>query len=115
MNTNRAFSLPDVPLSAIKEDTDLLETSYLNAQNGGKENTVLMHQAEDAWDDDMLKTARYVERMAGTDSAIVLCAGFNLAKQSVPAQRSEFSVEAGKSSGSVLLRRQAVPVAKSCV
>lgn len=115
MNTNPAFPLPDVPLVVIKGDTDLLETSYLNARNGGKESTVLMHQAEAVWDDNMRKTARYVERIADVDPAIVLSAGFNLAKQPIPSQRTEFSVEAGKTSGSVLLRRQAVPGAKSYI
>jgi hypothetical protein len=38
-----------------------------------------------------------------------------LAKQPIPAQRPEFSVESGKTSGSVLLRRQAVPGAKSYI
>jgi len=115
MNANPTFPMPDVPLDVLKEDTDLLETRYLNARGGGKENTVLMHQAEDVWCDDMRKMARYVERIADEDSAIVLSAGFNLAKQPIPAQRSEFSVEAGKTSGSVLLRRQAVPGAKSYI
>jgi hypothetical protein len=31
-----------------------------------------MHQAEDVWNDDMLKTAGYVERIADEDSVIVL-------------------------------------------
>ena len=115
MTGNPAFPNPDVSLDALKEATDLLETRYLNARNGGKESTVLMHQAEDAWDDDMRILGRYVERIAGDDSAIVLSAGFNLTKQPVPAQRAEFSVETGKNSGSVILRRQAVPGAKSYI
>jgi len=115
MTENPAFPNPDVSLDALKEATDLLETRYLNARNGGKESTVLMHQAEDAWDDDMRILGRYVERIAGDDSAIVLSSGFNLTKQPIPAQRAEFSVEAGKNSGSVILRRQAVPGAKSYI
>ena len=115
MNGNPTFPMPDVPLNVLKEDNDMLEARYLSALNGGKENTILMHQAEGVWDDDMRKTARYVERIADGDSAIVLSAGFNLARQPIPAQRSEFSAEAGKSSGSVLLRRQAVPGAKSYI
>jgi len=115
MNGNPIFVGPDVPLDVLKSDTDLLETRYLSARNGGKENTVLMHQAETVWDDDMRKLARYVERIANGDSAIVLSAGFNLAKEPIPAQRSEFSAEPGENSGSVLLRRQAVPGAKSYI
>lgn len=115
MIKNPTFPTPDVPLEVLKGDTDLLETRYLNALNGGKENTVLMRQAEAVWDDNMRKMARYVERIADGDSSIVLSAGFNLAKQPIPAQRSEFSVAAGNTSGSVLLRRQAVPGAKSYI
>jgi hypothetical protein len=115
MNGNPTFPMPDVPLNVLKEATDTLEVRYLNALNGGKENTVLMRQAEVIWDDDMRKMARYVERIADGDSSIVLSAGFNLAKQPIPAQRSEFTVAPGKTSGSVLLRRQAVPGAKSYI
>jgi len=115
MSDNPAFPNPDVPLTELKDATDLLETRFLNARNGGKENTILMRQAEDIWNDKMRIEARYVERIADEDTALVLHAGFNLAKQPIPAQRTEFSAESGKSSGSVLLRRQAVPGAKSYI
>ncbi len=115
MSDNPTFPSPDVPLNELKDATDLLETRYLDARNGGKENTVLMRQSEEAWNDKMRKEARYVERIADEDTAIVINAGFNLAKQPIPAQRSEFSAEPGKSSGSVFLRRQAVPGAKSYI
>jgi hypothetical protein len=115
MSDNASFPNPDVPLNELKDANDLLEVSHLSARNGGKEKTVLMRQAEEAWNDKMRKEARYVERIADEDPAIVISAGFNLAKQPIPAQRSEFSAEPGKSSGSVLLRRQAVPGAKSYI
>jgi hypothetical protein len=115
MSDNATFPNPDVPLSELKVATDVLETRYLDAQNGGKENTVLMHQAEEVWDDMMRKLARYVERMAGEDSSIVLNAGFDLAKQPIPSQRPEFSAEPGTNSGAVLLRRRVVPGAKSYI
>jgi len=115
MLANPSFPTPDVPLEVLRSSTDEMETRFLNARNGGKENTVLMRQAEGVWDDQMRITARYVERIAGDDSAVALSAGFNLAKQPIPAQRTEFSVEAGKISGTVLLRRQAVPGAKSYI
>lgn len=115
MSDNPSFPNPDVPLTELKDATDVLEARYLDARNGGKENTVLMRQAEAVWNDKMRKLARYVERIADEDTAIVISAGFNLAKQPIPAQRSEFSAETGKGSGSVLLRRQAVPGAKSYI
>ncbi len=59
--------------------------------------------------------ARYVERIANTDGAIMLSAGFNLVKQPAPAQRPELSVELGNKSGVVLLKRQAVEGAQSYI
>ena len=74
-----------------------------------------MHQAEDQWVDKMRKTALYVDRIADGDAAIILSAGFDLAKQPSPAVRPEFSVELGEKSGTVLLRRQKVEGARSYV
>jgi hypothetical protein len=113
MTKNPNFAAPDVSLDAMKELTDLLESHNLAAQNGGKTETKLMHQTEAQWDDMMRKMARYVERVANNDAAIILSAGFNLSKQPVPAQRPELSAESGIKSGSVFLRRNAVQGAKS--
>jgi len=74
-----------------------------------------MHQTETVWDDAMRKMARYVERIANDDPAIILSAGFNLSKQPLPYQRPELSAEQGEKSGTILLRRQAVPGAKSYI
>ena len=74
-----------------------------------------MHQTETVWDDAMRKMARYVERIANDDPAIILSAGFNLSKQPLPYQRPELSAEQGEKSGTILLRRQAIPGAKSYI
>ena len=115
MRGNAKFQNPDVTMDQLKEATDLLENSIVAAATGGKEETVLMHQAEDAWDNLVGLLARYVERIANGDGAIMLNAGFNLAKQPIPAQRSEFTVELGPISGSVLLRRMTAIGVKSFV
>jgi len=115
MTDNPNFPNPDVALQDLKESTDLLEIRYLAAKNGGKENTALMHQAEEVWDDQMRKDAKYVERIANGDEAIIIGSGFSTSKQPAPAQRPEFSVEPGQKSGSVLLRRQAVKGAKAYI
>jgi hypothetical protein len=108
MTGNPSFVTPDVPLDVLKTATDLLESRYLAAKKGGKENTALMHQAEEAWDELMRKEAMYVERIANSDDAMILSAGFSLSKQPAPAQRPEFSAVPGENMGSVILRRKAV-------
>lgn len=115
MKANPKFATPDVNIEALEAKTDLLETRSLAAQGGGKEATALMHQTEEEWIDMMRKTAKYVDRIADGDGAIILNAGFNMAKQPAPAVRPEFSVELGERSGSVVLHRQAVEGAKSYI
>jgi hypothetical protein len=115
MKDNPKFPTPDVTMDQLKQATDLLETRSVASLSGGKEETALLHQAETAWDDLMRLEARYVERIANKDGAVMLSAGFNLVKQPAPAQRPEFSVELGEKSGSVMLKRQAVEGAKSYI
>ena len=115
MKLNPSFTSPDVPLEELKASTDLLEARNVTAITGGKEATALMHQAEEQWVDKMRKTALYVDRIADGDAAVILSAGFDLAKQPSPAVRPEFSVELGEKSGTVLLRRQKVEGARSYV
>jgi hypothetical protein len=115
MTDNPSFTTPDVPLADLTEINALLEARYVAAQNGGKEETILMHQAEDLWDNLMRKEAKYVDRIADGNEAIILSSGFNASKQPTPAVRPEFIAEAGPKSGSVLLRRQAVKGAKAYI
>jgi len=115
MRGSRLFPTPDVPMDDLKAATDLLETRSVASLSGGKEETALLHQAETAWNDLMRLVALYVERIANKDGAVMLSAGFNLVKQPAPAQRPEFSVELGKKSGSVILKRQAIEGAQSYI
>lgn len=115
MRPNPIFAKPDVPFDDLKASTDLLETRNVAALNGGKEATALLHQTEEDWANKMRLMARYVDRIADGDSAIILGAGFNLAKQPTPAARPEFSVEQGEKSGSVILQRKRVDGARSYI
>ncbi|MDR3652340.1 MAG: fibronectin type III domain-containing protein [Paludibacter sp.] len=115
MRPSLIFKNPDVAYDDLKASTDLLETRNVAALNGGKEATALLHQAEEDWVNKMRLMARYVDRVADGDSAIILSAGFNLAKQPAPAVRPEFSVELGEKSGSVLLQRKRVDGARSYI
>jgi len=112
---NINFPTPDVPVEEIKSKTDTLETRYVASLSGGKQETALLYQADEDWIDIMRKTARYVDRIADGDGAMILSAGFNLAKQPAPSVRPEFSVELGEKSGTVFLRRQKVEGARSYI
>ena len=115
MKGNAKFSDPDVSIAEVETTLDLLETRSVAAISGGKEATALMHQTEEELDDSWRKLARYVERIADGDGAILLSSGFNLAKKPSQPARPEFSVELGEKSGTVSLRRQAVDGAKSYI
>jgi hypothetical protein len=115
MRQNPIFAKSDVPIDDLKMCNDLLQSRYVASISGGKEETALLHQAEEVWIDKMRKTAKYVDRVADGDGAVILSAGFNLAKQRSPSTRPEFSVELGEKSGSVLLRRQRVEGARSYI
>ena len=110
---NPIFVTPDIPLNDLKRSTDELENSFLAAQLGGKENTARLHKAEATWDYQMRLEARYVERIAAFDEAIILSSGFSVSRQPAPMQKPELSASNGDQSGSVLLHRQAVPGAKT--
>ena len=115
MRPNPIFANPDVPYDDLKASTDTLEARYVASLSGGKEATALMHQAEADWIDKMRTEAYYVDRIADGDGAVILSAGFNLAKQPSPAVRPEFSVELGEKSGSVSLRHQKIDGARSYI
>lgn len=115
MRTHAIFANADVPLDEIKAITDNLEKCNVASISGGKESTALLHQAEDNWDKKMRLEALCVDRIADGDSAVILSAGFGLAKQPTPVTRPELSVELGEKSGSVLLRRKRAEGARSYI
>ena len=102
------FTDPDVPLATLSLQKNTLQTCYEASLKGGREETKLMHQAEDEWDDGMRKTALYVDRIADGNGALILNAGFNLVKQRSPVQRAELTVTQGELPGTVDVRRIAV-------
>lgn len=108
MRPNPLFPNPDVSMDDIKASTDLLESRNVASLSGGKESTALLHQAEENWNKFMRLEALYVERIADGDGAVILSAGFSLAKKPTPAVHPEFKVALGEKSGSVLLRHKRV-------
>jgi hypothetical protein len=109
------FTDPDVTVEQIETTTEELESCRIAALNGDREATALLRQKAQEWDDMMRIVANYVDRIADGDDAVILGAGFDLEKQPDPAVRPVFSVELGAKSGSVILRRQAVPGYKACI
>jgi len=113
MTSNPFFATPDVSLDELKDSTDELENSFMAAEGGGKEETSRMHKAEEAWDENMRLEARYVERVSKHDGTIILSAGFNIARTPTYFPKAELIAENGEMPGTVWLKRQAVPGAKS--
>jgi len=115
MSDNEIFSNPDIPLTVIKEKTDLLEQKLIASLNDGKTEKAELHQVEKEWDNLMRYEALYVDRIADGDEAIIKSAGFSVSRQPVQNTKPELWAEAGDRPGSVRLHRQAVQGAKSYV
>lgn len=115
MKGNPKFATPIISIEVLEAKTEELETRSFATVTGGKEATALMYQTEKEWDDMMSRIAFYVDQIADGDAAVILNAGFQLAKQPAPAVRPDFSVELGGKSGSAILHRQAMEGAKSYI
>jgi len=108
MTGNPNFPSPDVPLADLTAATALLETSYVAGLSGDRQKKAVMHRAEAAWNQLMRDQAKYVDRIAKGDRAIILSAGFNASRPPNPANRPEFSAVLGEKSGSVVLHCKAI-------
>ena len=115
MTGNANFPTPDIPLTVLKEKTDLLEQKLIASLNDGKTEKAELHQAEKEWDNLMRYEALYVDRIADGDEAIIKGAGFSVSKQHVSNTKPELWVEAGDQPGTAILHRQAVKGAKSYI
>ena len=109
------FMNPDVMYPALTESVNKLETLYMSSRSGDHQQVALMHQAEVEFDELFRKLGNYVDRMADGDEAVILSAGFHLAKQPSPSEKSEFSVEAGDVPGTMVLKRKALAGASAYV
>jgi len=108
MTGNPNFPSPDVELSLLKSATDRLENYYVASLSGDKGIRAKLHNEVKDWVELMRNEAKYVERIAKNDLAILLSSGFNPAKPPIPGPRAEFSVKRKEKPGSVLLRRKAL-------
>jgi len=115
MTGNLNFPTPDIPLADLKTKTDLLETQMVAASHGGPPETALLHQTAKEWDEMFRDEARYVDRIAKGNEAMIRSSGFNVSGQPIPYVRPEFSAKIGEQPGTARLRRQAVQGAKSYI
>ena len=115
MSDNKYFPNPDIALVVLKEKTDQLEQKIIAALNDGKTEKAELNRVEKEWDKLMRFEALYVDRIADGDEAIIKSAGFNVSKQPVTNPKPELWATAGDRPGTVKLRRQAVPGAKSYI
>ena len=104
MSLIELFANPDVAYATGTAIINKLEGYYLSSRSGDHQQIALMHQAEAEFDDFFRTLARYVDRISAGDEAIILSAGFHLAKQPAPSERSEFSVEPGDAPCSMWLK-----------
>jgi hypothetical protein len=109
------FANPDVAYATGTAIIDKMEGYYMSSRGGDHQQTALMHQAEAEFNDFFRKLGYNVDRVADGDEAIILSTGFHLAKQPAPAERPEFTAEAGDVPGSNLLKRKAFPGGSSYV
>lgn len=101
MSDNPKFISPEISLDRLEAKTELLQVRNMIARKGGKGEKALLHQTEAEWDDMMHKMAKYVNRVANGDSAIILNAGFDI--QPISADQSIFNAEFAEKSASVLI------------
>jgi hypothetical protein len=109
------FANPDVAYATATDIVNKLEGYYVASRGGAHEQVALMNKAEVEFDDIFRKLANNVDRVADGDEAVILSAGFHLAKQPAPTERPEFTVTAGDGPGTINLRRKAVAGAYSYV
>lgn len=115
MNNNEAFASLQYCTDDLKSKTDVLESSYITSMIGSREATLLLREATSVWKDVMREVATRVELLAKGDGAVLLGAGFNLAKQQGPSSRPLLTAKHGEKSGSVSLRRKAQREARAYV
>lgn len=107
------FTNPDVALTTLTDAVDKLEADYQAALSGLHQAVAEKHKSETAADDLFRIIARYVDRIANGNEAMILNAGFNPSKQPAPPRKPPLSVENGDNPGEAILRCKAYPKARA--
>lgn len=115
MSSSDLFEKPDVTYEEALSTVNKLEEYYLTSRDGSHTQIALMHKMKEEYDEVFRKLAKYVDRKANGDAAIILSSGFNLVKQPKPREKTELRTEESNVSGIIKLRRPAVNKATAYV
>lgn len=113
MENNPLFPSPDVSYPDAVLAVNKLEEAQLAAIDGSRTAIATMHKVDVETDEVFRKLADYVNRVCDGDEASLLSSGFDISKEPAPRQIHEFSVKPGEKPGTVVMKRQAIPGAKS--
>lgn len=113
MTGNEHFPMAASLLSEVAQENDVMKVHHQASLRGNREESALTRQAKERLLKLLKKTANIVDDVADGDEAIIISSGFHLAKQPEATTRALITAESGDKPGSVILRRQADPAAKS--
>jgi len=116
MATNpNLFPNPDVALSTIATQTNILEIKYNAAQEGGKQQKLELDLAYKTLLETMRSEGLYVERIANGNEIIITASGFECSKQPITPNHPDFSVDNTDNEGEIILKRKGTAGVRSWV
>ena len=115
MTGNVLFEEPDVPLVDLTTAVTKLEGHYNKSRSGDHEEMILMRQCMEETDGKFRLTARYVDRIANGNEAVIESAGFEASKQPDPRRTPLFAAYNGEIPSQIILRCKVVKGAKSYI
>lgn len=98
------FNSPSPSLNTLNMALNKLRQAWMDAQDGGKSKTALMHDAENSLMKLLYDLAHYVEAVADGNPEIVHKAGLSVKRQAHSVSRPDFYVYQLKKPGSVGIR-----------
>jgi hypothetical protein len=104
---NALLPTPIISLADLTTALDKFETNILAARDGGHLAVAVMHDSEIAIDKMFRSLAHYVDMIADGDETIILSAGFQASKDSVPRVKAPITANDGDHSGSVKINYKA--------
>jgi hypothetical protein len=93
MTGNAAFSSPDIALSQLTALIDTLESTYQDSLDGSKTKKAEALKAEAALDEALRTQARYVDKVAAGNDALILSSGFQPGKSEVTSAEAPKMIE----------------------
>lgn len=113
---NTQLPNPDVSPAQIGTDTDAVETEYIKARKGDHEAVKRTDANVKILRADLVKNAKYVDRIANGDEAIILGSGFHTTitethPTAAPGKPDNFKAVAGIYAGSIHLSMNKLPFA----